>query len=94
MTWTEQQLQMVERMGAVHSSWKEVLTVLGLSDSSEAMNAISDSNSPAQQAYKRGKLKSELEVREAIFLAAKNGSSPAQTLARQIITESKMKDVG
>lgn len=85
---------MVERMGAAHFRKKEVLRVIGMGDNSDAINALADSESDFNRAYHRGRLKSELEVREAIFLQARNGSSPAQSLARQIIIEGRMHDIG
>lgn len=41
----------------------------------------------------RGRLKAEAEVRKSIFDMAKAGSSPAQSMAKEIIRESQIREL-
>ena len=50
---------------------------------------MSDENHPATIAYYKGLLSSELSVRESVMQLARNGSSPAQTLAMKIFEETR-----
>jgi hypothetical protein len=45
-----------------------------------------------KKAYRRGSLKSEAEIRKAIIQLAKDGSSPAQTLAWKMVESTKREE--
>ena len=45
-------------------------------------------------AYHSGRLEEEVKIRQAIFLAAKQGSPPAQNTAAKIIIDTKLKNKG
>lgn len=43
------------------------------------------------KAYQSGRLEQEMLIRKSIFVAAKNGSPPAQSMAAKIILNAKLK---
>lgn len=45
-----------------------------------------------RKAFKRGSLKSEAEIRKSIIQLAKDGSSPAQTMAWKMVESQKRKE--
>lgn len=51
-------------------------------------------NGNIYKAYQQGRLEQEIKIRQAIFLAAKQGSPPAQNSAAKIILEAKLKERG
>lgn len=83
---TEEQLTELENMGAVFFSVKECALVLQV-DSYELSCAIEREDSPEHAAFHGGRLKSEFEVRQSVLKASKQGSSPAQVLALQLIKQ-------
>jgi len=46
---------------------------------------FTNETSKSYKAYRKGFLQSQLELRQRIFIDAKHGSSPAQTLAAKIL---------
>lgn len=54
---------------------------------------LQEKQSPASQAFRRGRLKREAELRKGIFDLAQNGSSPAQTMAIKLIENAKADDL-
>jgi hypothetical protein len=79
-------LDKVKRMAAAAFSIAEIADVLELpvKDIKVAMN---DEESPLFKAYRSGYLTRQLELRERIFKDARNGSSPAQTIAHKLLED-------
>ncbi len=87
---SKEKLQELEELAAIHLTIKEIALILQV-DTLELSTAIFRSGQTAEhKAYHRGKLAEEVEVRKAIFKAAKDGSGPAQTLAIKIIDDNKL----
>lgn len=76
----QDELQMVERMASCGFTMIEAADVIE--------RDIHVFDLPAYKlAYRKGFLKRQLELRERIFKDAKNGSSPAQALAKKIMDD-------
>jgi hypothetical protein len=80
MLLVDDQLEHITRMAAAAYSPVQIAFAMGLDK--EAFKAeISNPDSPANIAFWKGFYSSELAIRESAFNLARNGSSPAQTLA-------------
>jgi hypothetical protein len=55
--------------------------------SKEELDELTDETSDAYKAYQKGFLQSQFAVRKNIIEMAKNGSSPAQTMAEKLIKD-------
>lgn len=67
-------------MAALFFGPEEIALNLELSDVESFCTLISSKSGPAFQAYIRGRLTCELELRLAIKQSALNGSSPSQSM--------------
>lgn len=88
----ESQLQQVEELGALMFSVSKIAIIIGVSDQ-ELRSLVSDSSTAAYMRYNRGKLLSESEVRTSVLKLAKQGSSPAQTLAKKYSDECELENI-
>jgi hypothetical protein len=88
---TPEQLAAIEEMAAHGFTTWEIAEVLGddRRDTGCMQSAFVNRKSEAYRYYRKGFLKSQLELRQRIFLDAKHGSSPAQTLAAKILDEAE-----
>jgi hypothetical protein len=68
----------------------EVAAVLGVRKK-EFLTALQDDTSAVYMAYFKGKYLSEAEIRRSIIQQAKQGSSPAQSIALKLIEENDNK---
>ncbi len=75
-------LATIEELAAHGFTMKEVEEIIG----KEIIPSVD-----GDLAFRKGFLKSELELRQRIFKDAKNGSSPAQMLAKKIMDEAAYK---
>ena len=83
-----EQLAAIERMAAAAFTAKEIEEILEIVHLSVI---IEDNNTIAHKAFRKGYLTRQLELRERIFQDAKNGSSPAQTIANKLLEDSLIK---
>jgi hypothetical protein len=94
MQLTPESLEYITRMAAAAFTPHEIAIVLQV-DGAVFCAAADDCDHEVAKAYNRGFLTRQLELRERIFQDAKNGSSPAQTIAARImencIVKSKFK---
>ncbi len=88
MELSNDQLQEVERLSAAAYTPREVAFILGIKPA-EFIAQVKDEDSEAAIAYFKGLYSSELNVRESILLLARNGSSPAQTMANKLFDENR-----
>lgn len=90
---TKEQFAAIEEMAANGFSYSEVSTVISvdLTDKCCTMRAFNNKRSQAYAIYLKGFLKSQLELRQRIFIDAKHGSSPAQALAKKILDDAEFK---
>lgn len=80
----------IEEMAANGFSMEEIAEVIA-SDDQLFLPVMQNKHSSFYQAYRKGFLKSQLELRQRIFKDAKNGSSPAQMLAKKILDDAAYK---
>ncbi len=89
LQWTEEMLNSIERMAEAAFDWQEMADVLEI-EQREFFMAMKEDGHPVQKRIRKGMLKRQLELRERIFKDARNGSSPAQTLAVKLIENMKI----
>jgi IS30 family transposase len=87
---TEKELTAIERMAAASFTYAEVAEVLEVDIATFEAQMLR--NTPERKAYRKGILQRQLELRERIFLDAKNGSGPAQTAAIKILSDTQFKN--
>lgn len=78
----------IERLAAAAYTPREVAFILGIKPW-QFSALIRDEDSEASIAYFKGLYSSELSVRESILVLARNGSSPAQTMANKLFDENR-----
>lgn len=71
---------MIERMAGAGFTGEEIAEVLEVS-----VSLTEDED--FKKAFRKGYLTRQLELRERIFKDAKNGSSPAQAMAKKILDD-------
>lgn len=72
---TEQELKKVEECGRVAFSYREVAYHLQV-PSNEVREQFMKENGPIWEAWVRGRMQVELEIRQVVMSGAKNGSTP------------------
>jgi hypothetical protein len=63
-------------------------------DRAVMIDQLENNDSEIYRAFQTGRLQSEMELRKSIVKLAKSGSSPAQTMAMDMLTKSKLKMMG
>jgi hypothetical protein len=81
-------LEKITRLAAVAYSPKQVAFSLGLKPY-DFLKLMMDDNSDVAIAYYKGFYSSELSIRESVMKLARDGSSPAQTLALKHFDETR-----
>ena len=92
MNLNEQQLKELEKLAGLFFSLQGIMIALDipLHMEDEFTRIIRyDKNHPAFIAYQKGRITSEVQLRESIKQAALNGSNPAQTSMIQFFNDSK-----
>lgn len=82
MNLTEEQLEELQNLAALFFSVEDILIALELPLHLEAVFSdiiLLEKTNPIYEAYHRGRLQSEIELRNTIKRAALNGSNPAIT---------------
>lgn len=88
MQWKDEYAEMITRMAAVAFTPVQIAFALGI-DKTIFCAWMQNETHPASVAFYKGFYSSELAVRENVFLLARSGSSPAQTLAVKLIDETR-----
>ena len=88
---TNEVLAEIEEMAGLFMTPRSIAIIIGM-DEYDFQEALEDEDSPIYKYYYRGHYKAEAELRTAIMRLAKQGSSPAQTLALKLWQESKTAD--
>ncbi|WP_428663493.1 hypothetical protein [Runella sp.] len=91
MTLTNEILLEIEEMAGLFMTPKAISIIVGIEES-DFMDELEDEDSAIYKHYYRGHYKSEAELRTAVMRLAKQGSSPAQTLALKLWEQSKTAD--
>jgi hypothetical protein len=92
MNLSNDQLAELESLASYLFSPDEIAIVLDV-DADQLEDELLDETSTIYRAYQRGKLKSKLELRKSILTLAKQGSSPAQTLAMRILEDLEAREL-
>jgi len=90
MLLSTEQLKAIEDMASLFFSPSDIADNLQIEDNEEFISMIEIRKGEAYLAYRKGRLKTETELREAIRIAALNGSSPAQNLMVQFYKDSQL----
>lgn len=85
-------LEEIEKFAALTMAPKEIEIILGLNSGCIANNLKGDLN-VYSRAYLKGKLITESEVNKSIINLAKQGSGPAQTMAKRLLADQNAKEV-
>ncbi len=85
-------LEELEELASLMYSIAEIEIIMGMPPDSlkDLIKVPGESN--VKDAFQRGRLKRQGDVRKSIFDLAAAGSSPAQTLAIRLIENAKMED--
>lgn len=86
----DEDLAEIQAFGATFLTPKEIAIIMEM-DQHSFIEACSDESTKIYKSYHSGRLKSEFELRQAVYKLAKSGSSPAQTMMLDLINESKQK---
>jgi hypothetical protein len=91
---TEEQLLEVETMAGLFFEPKSICIAMNWDEEMLEQFILSilsmDINDKLYCAYFKGRLESEVELRQSIKQASKNGSNPAQNTMREFMTQSKI----
>lgn len=90
---TDEELGEVKNLAELFFTPAEIALMLELNDT-EVTESARDEESKFYRAFQSGRLQSELELRKSILKLAKSGSSPAQTMAIDMLNKSKIKMLG
>lgn len=87
---TDQDLKEVESLASLFFTPKEIALQLEIEEEL-ILSAVDDPTTGIYRAFQCGRLQSEMELRKSIIKLAKSGSSPAQTMAMDLLMKSKIK---
>lgn len=91
MTVTNEILLEIEEMAGLFMTPKAISIIVGI-DEDDFKDELEDEDSLIYKHFHRGHFKAEAELRTAVMRLAKQGSSPAQTLALKLWEQSKTAD--
>lgn len=86
-------LKEVEELAMVFFTPLEIATIIEV-PFAEVEVALCEEDSLFYKAFHKGRLQSEYDLRKSIVKLAKSGSSPAQTMAMDLLMKSKIKMIG
>lgn len=84
----EETLNQIKDLGAAFFTPDETSVIM---QDPKLTEKSQDPNDEYYQAYYSGRLQSEFDLRKSIIQLAKSGSSPAQAMAMDLLTKSKIK---
>ena len=87
---TSEDLLLIEELASYFFSPREISVMVEVNPD-DFLNALEESNSAIYQAFQKGRLQSEMELRKSIIKLARAGSSPAQTMSLDLLNKSKIK---
>lgn len=89
-SYSNDQLKEIGELAAVFFTPKEIALILEFPVEEFMLDCL-DIKTPPGQAFHAGKLKSEFELRKSVLSLAKSGSSPAQSMALDLVKSANMK---
>lgn len=84
------ELKQVEELSELFLTPREIARMLQI-DCQIILEQIDAEDGQLYEAFMRGRLQSEVDLRKGILQLAKAGSSPAQTMAMDLLNKSKAK---
>jgi len=87
---TQEELIEVENLAGLFFSPREISVMLEL-HLPEILEQLDTSEGNFHRAFQKGRLQNEVDLRKAIMQLARAGSSPAQTMAMNLLNKSKAK---
>lgn len=87
---TPEDLAEVENLAGLFFSPREIAVMLELI-LPEILEQLDNSEGNFYRAFQKGRLQNEVNLRKAIMQLARAGSSPAQTMAMDLLNKSKAK---
>lgn len=88
MEWNDEYKEQITRMAAAAFTPKQIAFALDIPRDAFLL-WMQDENHPASGAFYKGYYSAQLAIRENMFLLARSGSSPAQTLAVKLFDETR-----
>ena len=83
---SEDLLLEIQEMASLFFAPETIAQVIGM-EKDRFVELLSDASHPAAQAFNKGSIMSEVELRRSVIKLAKQGSSPAQTLSMKLRDE-------
>lgn len=87
---TDEEAKQVEELAAVFFTPKEISFIMEF-DEAIVAECMNDEDSTFFKSFQKGRLQSEFDLRKSVVKLAKSGSSPAQTMAMDLLNKSKLK---
>jgi len=87
---TPEEIVIAEELSALYFTPKEISSMIQI-DYEGVKDQMEEEDGIFYEAFQRGRLQSEVDLRKSILMLAKAGSSPAQTMALDLLNKSKAK---
>jgi len=88
---TDEQAEEIKRLSALFFTPREISIMLEISPVHLFVLECENESSKYFEAFYSGRLQSEVDLRKSIIKLATSGSSPAQTMALDLLNKSKLK---
>lgn len=90
---TPDRLQMIEEYAGYFFTPEEIGVIMGMRTQWVRFQMLAENPTDFKNAYTRGQLMAEAEIRKSIFELAKSGSGPAQVLATQFMEKFQLRKI-
>jgi hypothetical protein len=87
---TMEDLALIEELASYFFTPREIAIMVEINPDEAVIKAEAEGNK-FYDAFQKGRLQSEMDLRKSIIKLAKSGSSPAQTMSLDLFTKSKIK---
>lgn len=87
---TNEDLLLIQELASYFFTPREIAVMAEINQES-FLNELENEDSLIYQAFQKGRLQSEMELRKSIIKLARAGSSPAQTMSLDLLNKSKIK---
>jgi hypothetical protein len=86
---TKEDLALVEDLASMFFTPREIAVMIEVNPN-DAVTECSSEGNEFYNAFQKGRLQSEMELRKSIIKLAKSGSSPAQTMSLDLLNKSRV----
>ena len=87
---TQEDFILIEELASYFFTPREISVMVEM-DPQTAVDLIFSGDNTFYNAFQKGRLQSEMELRKSIIKLARAGSSPAQTMSLDLLNKSKVK---